>query len=191
MTATGPVPLTVRGIVLADRLPGALVRDAVLVAGFAVAIALGAELRVPLPFTPVPVTAQTFVVLVGAGALGARRGAAGALVYAVAGLVGLPWFAVSSGATLGYVGGFVVAAALVGLAAERGALARPVRALAVLTVASAAIYVPGAAVLALVLGVGVAEAVALGVVPFLLGDLAKVVLAAGLLPAAQRLAGAR
>jgi biotin transport system substrate-specific component len=188
MSTAKPLPLGARGVVLADSLPGAFSRDAFLVVGFAVAIALGAELRIPLNFTPVPVTAQTFVVLVGAGALGTRRGVAGALVYAVAGFAGVPWFAVSSGATLGYIAGFVVAAAVVGRAAERGALARPDRALTILALASAAVYVPGVSILALVLQVSLNEAVTIGVLPFLLGDIMKVALAAALLPAVQRLA---
>ena len=172
--------------VLADRLPGALARDAVLVGGFAIAIALGAQIAVPLGFTPVPVTAQTFVVLAGAGALGARRAATGAVLFAGLGVLGMPWFAVTSGATLGYIAGFVVAALIVGSAAEAGLTSRPAVTLGVMIVASAVIYVLGAGVLALVLGLSVAQAFALGVAPFLVGDLVKVAVAALLLPSLER-----
>lgn len=177
MSTASTVPVT-----LADRLPGAVVRDALLVMGFALAIAVGARLRVPLPFTPVPVTAQTLVVLAGAGALGARRAGTGAALYAVVGLLGVPWFAVSSGATLGYVAGFVVAGVLVGAAADQGRLVRLGPSLATMALATASIYVLGAGVLALVLDVGPGRALALGVVPFLVGDAVKVALAALAIP---------
>ena len=174
---------------IADRLPGALVRDVVLVVGFALAIAIGAQVRVPLPFTPVPVTAQTLVVLLGAGALGARRSGSGAALYGVAGLLGVPWFAVSSGATLGYVAGFVAAALIVGRAADHGRLSRLAPSVVTMTVATLAIYLLGASVLGLVLGVGPARALALGVVPFLVGDAIKIAVASLAIPSLDRLAG--
>ncbi len=180
------VPSVQPRLVLADRLPGTLVRDVVLVGGFALAIALGAQVALPLGFTPVPVTAQTFVVLAGAGALGARRATAGATLFAGLGVLGMPWFAVTGGATLGYIAGFIVAASIVGTAAQAGLTARPAATLAVMLLASAVIYVLGAGVLALVLGLGPAQAVALGVAPFVVGDLVKVVAAALLLPSLER-----
>jgi len=122
-------------------------------------------------------------VLVGAAALGSRRAGAGALLYVTAGVAGVPWFAVTSGATLGYLGGFVLAGLAVGAAAERGLLVRRGSALAVMVGAHVLIYVLGAAVLGSVLGVGPATAVALGVTPFLLGDAIKVVVAAAVVPA--------
>jgi biotin transporter BioY len=172
-----------RPYTLVDRLPGALARDTTAVLGFAVAIAVGSRIAFPLGFTPVPVTMQTFVVLVGAVLLGMRRAAVGALVYAATGVAGVPWFAVTSGATLGYVAGFVVAAALVGLAAERGWLVRRLPALGVMAGAHALVYLLGAPVLALVLGVTPGRAVTLGVLPFLAGDALKVLAAAAVAPA--------
>jgi biotin transport system substrate-specific component len=180
------VPSVQRRLVLADRLPGTLVRDLVLVAGFALAIALSAQVAVPLGFTPVPVTAQTFVVLAGAGALGARRAAAGATLFMGFGVLGVPWFAVTGGATLGYIGGFVVAALIVGTAADAGVTVRPLATLGVMLAASAAIYALGAGVLALVLGIGAPQAIALGVAPFVVGDVIKVGLAAMLVPSMER-----
>jgi biotin transport system substrate-specific component len=160
--------------------------EAAAVAALALAIALAAELRLPLPGTPVPVTAQTFVVLVGGGLLGARRGALGAAAFGFAGLLGVPWFAGTGGATLGYVAGFVVAAALVGRAAERGLTRRTVSALAVVAAADALVLALGALVLALVLGLDATSAFALGVAPFLVGEVAKVVAAAALLVGLSR-----
>lgn len=157
------------------------VLDAGVVLGLALAIALAAELRLPVPGTPVPVTAQTFVVLAGGGLVGARRGALGAALFGVAGLAGVPWFAVSGGATLGYIAGFVVAAALVGAAIDRGTARRPLRLLGAIALADALVLALGATVLALVLGLGAGEAFALGVAPFLVGEAAKVMAATALL----------
>lgn len=185
-SSTSSVP---RPRVLADVLPGAAVRDVALVLGYAVAIGLGAQLRLAVPGTPVPITAQTFVVLLGAAALGARRAGAGALVYAVLGFVGLPWFAVSSGATLGYVAGFAVAAAVVGRAADRDRLRAPAVSVAVMAAASLVVYALGASVLAVVTGMGPRAAIAAGVLPFLAGDAVKVLAAGLLMPAATRWVG--
>jgi biotin transport system substrate-specific component len=178
--------VTVRPV-LADLLPGERVRDAVLVGTFAIAIALSAQLAFPLPGTPVPVTGQTFVVLLGAAALGPGRGALGAGLYGLVGLLGVPWFAVTSGASLGYVAGFVAAAWVVGRFARAGWLATWRGAAAAMVVGNLVIYTLGASVLALVVGVGPGAAVAMGVAPFLLCDLVKVAAATALLPATQRL----
>ena len=86
-----------------------------------------AQVRIPLPFTPVPITGQTFAVLLVGAVLGSRRGAASLLLYLMQGLVGLPFFAggtsglaILLGPTGGYLVGFIVAAYLVGLLAARG-----------------------------------------------------------------------
>ena len=87
-----------RRLVLADVLPGDRVRDAVLVVGFAAFTGLAAQLAVKLPFTPVPITGQTFAVLLGAAALGWRRALAGMVLYLALGLTPwVPWFAEGSG----------------------------------------------------------------------------------------------
>src|SRR5690625_3251596 len=93
--------------VLADLIPWVWVRAVALVGLFTVVLAASAQVAVPLPGTPVPVTAQTLVVLLFAAAVGPVRAGAGASAYLVAGSVGGPWFAVSSGTTLGYRAGFV------------------------------------------------------------------------------------
>ena len=172
--------------VLADLLPGERVRDAVVVGAYALAIALGAQLALPVPGTPVPVTAETFVVLLGAAALGTQRAAAGAGLFLAAGLLGVPWFAVSGGATLGYVVGFVAAAWVVGRFARAGWLRSFHRAAAAMVAGNLVIYVLGVTVLALVAGLTPSAAIAAGVAPFLLGDAAKIVAASALLPVTQR-----
>jgi len=82
-----------RRLVLADLLPGARVRDAALVVGAAAFVGVSAQIAVSLPFTPVPLTMQSFAVLLAGATLGLRRGAAGMVLYVLAGLAGMPWFA--------------------------------------------------------------------------------------------------
>jgi biotin transport system substrate-specific component len=178
--------------VLADVLPGGLVRDVALVGGAAALVGLAAQVAVPLPFTPVPLTLQTFAVLLAAAALGPVRGSVAMASYAVAGFAGLPWFAQhQSGWGLpssGYVLGFVLAAAVVGAFARRGADRTFARTAGLMVVGNVVIYAAGVPWLMAWSGIGLGRAVALGVLPFLVGDCIKIALAAGLLPAAWRLA---
>jgi biotin transport system substrate-specific component len=176
---------------LADLLPASLVTDLALIAGFAVLIGVFAQFTIPLPFTPVPVSGQTFAVLLGAAALGTRRATLGSLLYLGLGLVGLPWFAGGSGGlhiavdpTFGYLVGFIAASAMVGALAERGLDRSPWTMALVMVAGNLVIYAFGVSVLALSLHVGAAKALALGMVPFLPGDAIKLVLAVILLPGA-------
>src|SRR3954467_3245587 len=109
---------------LGDVVPGGLVRDVALVVGGTLFVALSALVQVPLPFTPVPLSLQTFAVLLTGAALGSRRGSLSMALYLLVGLAGVPWFAAHhSGwafASFGYVVGFVAAAWLVGRLAEAG-----------------------------------------------------------------------
>src|SRR5215217_5498471 len=109
---------------LGDVIPGGLVRSITLVIGGAIFVGLTAQVTIPLPFTPVPLTLQTFAVLLVGAALGSRRGLISVALYALVGVAGVPWFSQhQSGyafATLGYVVGFVAAAWVAGLLAERG-----------------------------------------------------------------------
>lgn len=178
-----------RPLVLVDLLAGDRLRDVVLVAGFTVAIALGAAVAVPLPGTPVPVTGETLVVLLGAAALGRARATVGTLAYLALGVLGLPWFAVTSGATLGYIVGFVGAAALVGHLARRGADRTVGHAALLMVAGNLVIYLAGVTWLAVALDVGLGRAVELGMAPFVVGDLAKIALASVALPAAWRWIG--
>lgn len=172
---------------LADLLPGTRVRDVTLVGVYALAIALSAQIAFSLPGTPVPVTAQTFVVLLGAAALGTRRAAAGGALFLGLGLAGVPWFAVTGGATIGYLVGFVAAAAIVGACARRGMLASWRGAATAMVLGELAILGFGVVGLMLVLGLGLQAALAAGALPFLLGDAVKLAAATALLPATQRL----
>jgi len=180
-----------RRAVLADAVAPRLspaARSAVLVVGGAALVGVCAQVSVHVPGTPVPVTAQTFAVLLVGAALGWRDAVLSMALYAVAGGLGVPWFAhAGSGwevVTFGYVLGFVVAAAVVGRLAERGADRSPLRTAATMALGTALIYAVGVPWLAHAAHLSVGRAWALGARPFLVGDALKVLLAAGLLPAA-------
>ena len=189
MSALAPPTTIASGRVLADLVPGARVRDAGFVAAFAVLLGLSAQVAVPLPFTPVPVTGQTFAVLLGAAALGAGRATLGASMYLVLGMIGVPWFTATGGASFGYIVGFVAAAAVIGWLARRGHDRTVLRTAGLMIVGNLVIYAFGVSGLALYLGVGLVEATMLGAVPFLAGDAVKLALATALLPAAWKLVG--
>jgi biotin transport system substrate-specific component len=189
-------------LVLADLWSRTRVADAVTVVSAAGLTALSAQIALPVPGSPVPVTGQTLAVLLTAAALGPARGALGQLVYLLAALVGLPVLAQGAGgasavfgATGGYLLGFVVAGAIVGRLARGGWSRTPVRVFASYAVGSVVIYAFGATVLALVTSHDLAWAVQKGVLPFLAGDGLKALLAAGLLPlawaAVRRIGGSR
>ncbi|MGH9086750.1 MAG: biotin transporter BioY [Acidimicrobiales bacterium] len=184
-----------RPLVLADLAPGTLARDVLLVAGAAGLVGLLAQVSVHLPFTPVPVTGQTLGVLLCGTALGWRRGAAAMALYAVAGVIGVPWFAGHAsgyvGASFGYIVGFLLCAILCGLLAERGAGRSLRTSVPAMVAGEVVMYAVGVGWLALSLHVGPAKAIALGLTPFLVGDALKAALAALLLPGAWKLAGAR
>lgn len=182
-----------RRTVLADLVPGGLARDVVLVVTGTAFIALSAQVTVPLPWTPVPLSLQTFAVLLTGAALGLRRGALSALLYLAAGMAGVGWFAEGrSGwqfASFGYLLGFVAAAAVVGALARRGGDRTVVRTIGTMVIGNAVIYTFGVGWLMSYLGVDLGTALALGLTPFLAGDALKIALAAGLLPATWRLVG--
>lgn len=181
--------------VLADLVPGGAIRDVALVAGSAAFTGAAAQVTIPLPFTPVPISLATFAVLLSAAALGPYRAGAAMLLYLAAGVGGVPWFSEQRSGfgfpSFGYIVGFVLAALIVGALARRGA-DRSVRGTAALMIlGNLVIYAIGVPYLALAIGVALPEALLLGAVPFLAGDALKILLAAGLLPAAWRLAGAQ
>jgi biotin transport system substrate-specific component len=179
--------------VLGDLVPGGLVRDVSLVVGGAALVGLAAQVALPLPFTPVPLSGQTFAVLLVGATLGTLRGLMSMLLYLLVGLAGVPWFAGGeSGAAMpsfGYIVGFLAAAALVGHLAERGATRTPLRTAGVMVLGNVMIYAIGVSWLALALGISLTAAIPLGLTPFLLGDAIKIALAAGLLPLTWRLVG--
>lgn len=188
--------LPARRLVLAEVLPSALTRSGVTIVLGAALTALAAQISFPIPGSPVPVTGQTFAVLLTAAALGPARGLAAQLLYLLLGVVGLPVFAggghgssVVFGASGGYLIGFLVAAALAGYGARRGADRSPLGTLAIFVLASAVIYAIGTAWLCLDTGMSLSAGIAAGVTPFLLGDAVKALLAAGLLPTAWKITG--
>jgi biotin transport system substrate-specific component len=174
--------------VLADLVPGGTVRDVVLVASAAALTGLAAQVAVPLWFTPVPLSLQTLTVLLAGAALGPVRAVAAMGLYLAVGAVGVPWFAQGNSGlgfvTLGYVIGFIAAAGVVGLLARRGADRSVIGAAVVMAIGNLVIYAFGVPYLAVAAGIDLPTAVNLGAVPFLVGDALKVVIAAGLLPAA-------
>lgn len=176
-------------------LPRQRVTTATLVIGFALLTAAAAQVRIPLPFTPVPVTGQTSAVLLAGAALGRRAGAASQGLYVLLGLV-LPFYAggnsgwtYATGATAGFLVGFVIAAWVVGTLAERSKDRSVTTAIPAFLAGTVIIYVCGVPWLAAVLDVSWVKAAELGLVPFVAGDLAKAVLAGTVLPAAWRLVG--
>lgn len=184
-----------RSLTLADvALPraGAL-QNALLVTGASLLTAAAAQVAIPLPWTPVPLTAQTFAVLLAGAALGPRRGALAMALYLAQGAAGLPFFAGGAGGAAmllgpsgGYLLAFPLAAFVTGALAERGWDRRPVTMFAAMLLGSAAIFALGLAQLALF--VPRASLLAAGLVPFLPGDVIKAAVAAGLAPLAWRIA---
>ncbi|MFH8573120.1 biotin transporter BioY [Streptomyces sp. NPDC017993] len=187
------------GAVLADLLPAATasrarVRDAALVLGGAALTGVAAQIAVPVPGSPVPVTGQTFAALLVGASLGAGRGLLSLALYALAGLAGMPWFAggaSGAGATFGYILGMLLAATVVGALARRGGDRGVLRTAGTMAAGMALIYAVGVPYLALSTGMPFGEAVAVGLVPFLIGDALKAALAMGALPTAWKLAGRR
>lgn len=165
--------------------------DVPLVIGASGVIALAAQIAVPLPFSPVPITGQTLALLLLAAALGRARAVAAAVCYLAEGAAGIPVFAGGSGgahvligATGGYLAGFVPAAWLVGLLAERGFDRHFGSTALAMLAGNGIILILGAAWLARF--VGPAHVITAGVAPFLVGDIVKAAVAAALLPAAWR-----
>ena len=152
---------------------------------FFVLMALGAFVRIPLPWTPVPVTLQTLFVLLGGLALGGGLGSLSGLAYLGIGALGLPIFAgaaggfgVLSGPTGGYLIAFPIASWVVGRAAGREA--GWLRASLALLLGTLVIYILGAGNLAIILNCGLGKAFQLGVLPFVVGDALKAALALGI-----------
>lgn len=166
---------------------------ALVVAGSLV-VALLAQISIPLPFTPVPVTGQTLGVLLVGGALGGWLGGASLLLYLVEGAAGLPVFAPHAsgsvfGPTGGYLVGFIIMAVVVGWLAERGwdrSAGKSILAMIAGEMILYAIAVPWLGVY-----VGFGRAVALGFVPFAAGDGLKLLLAGAMFPLAWKLVGNR
>ncbi len=169
----------------------ALAYDAALVIGGSLFIALCAQFTIHVG--PVPITGQTLGVLLTGVLLGSRRGGLSVLAYLAQGIAGLPVFAPGGplglarllGPTGGYLLGFVAAAYVMGLLAERGWDRKLVTTLLAMLVGNAIIYVFGLPWLALF--VGIENALPLGLHPFVIGDVLKAILAAASLPIGWKL----
>ncbi|MCW7945286.1 biotin biosynthesis protein BioY [Streptomyces hygroscopicus] len=179
------------GEVLADLLPASRVRDIALVVGGAALTGLAAQISVPVPGSPVPVTGQTFAALLVGTSLGAGRGLLALALYALAGVAGVPWFAGGSSGvaapSFGYILGMLLAATVVGALARRGADRSMLRTAGAMLLGEAIIYAVGVPYLALATGCSATAAIAAGLTPFLIGDALKAALAMGMLPAAWKL----
>lgn len=151
-----------------------------------------AQIIIPLPWTPVPITAQTFAVLCSGLFLGKKYGVLSQIIYIVLGVAFIPWFGgmtggleIFLGSTFGFFIGFIIASYFVGWITEKYADARNFRKMALtLGIANfACIYIPGLACLALFLGmqgtpVGIVELLMMGLIPFIAGDIVKILGAA-------------
>ncbi len=186
----------------ADHRAAALGRDCFLALAFSLLTAVSAQLTIHLPL--VPITGQTFSVLLTGALLGPRLGALTMLLYLGEGLVGLPVFAEGHsawtpstlialptilGPSAGYLFSYPFAAGLVGWLAERGWDRKPGTMLAAMLLSSIIIFIFGAVWLARF--VGASHAFTVGVLPFLPGDTLKALLAAGLLPAGWKMLGVK
>jgi biotin transport system substrate-specific component len=186
---------SVRTLTLADAaIPRAgLLRDAAFILGASLVTALAAQVAVPVPWSPVPLTGQTFAVLLTGAALGARRALLAQVLYLVEGVSGLPVFAGGAGGPLvlvgpsaGYLVAFPFAAAATGALAERGWDRSFGTTLLAMLAGSLVILVPGLAVLSRF--VGEDRLLVAGLLSFLPGDILKALAAAFVLPAAWRFA---
>jgi biotin transport system substrate-specific component len=210
MTITMPrldrLPAQERGLTIGDFLVPIRVsermhnraRHAALVLIGVLLIAVGARIAIPIPGNPVPITGQTFGVLVAGGALGFRRGIAAAGIYVLLGIVGLPFFALDKtgldvlwGTNGGYLIGFIVAAAVVGRLAELGWDRTLIGAVGAMLIANVAIYLVGVPWLAYVTRHDLGWGIQYGLAPFVVGDAIKLGLAAAVFPAAWWFVGRR
>jgi biotin transport system substrate-specific component len=179
--------MTVTALFRPHENKAALVYDLISVLGGSWLIALAAQFSISLPFSPVPITGQTFAVLLVGALAGRRLGSLSVMAYLAQGLAGLPVFAGGSsglarllGPTGGYLLGFLGAAWLIGNLAEHGWTLRLDKTLLAMLLANTLIYLVGLPYLALFIGVD--KALALGLYPFLIGDLIKILLATLCLP---------
>lgn len=180
--------------VLADLLPArsravAAARDAVLVLGGAAAIGASAQIAFTIPqISPVPFVLTTFTVLLVGAAYGPLRAGLTLALYLAAGAAGVPWFTEGTSGyampTFGYIIGFLAAAVAVGHLAKRGGDRTILRTVGLMVAGNAVMYAFGVPYLAAALDMSAADALGAGMLPFLAGDAAKLVLAALLLPGA-------
>jgi biotin transport system substrate-specific component len=200
------LPAEERGLTIGDFLVpirigermGSRLRHVALIAVGAVLIYLSARLSIRIPLSDVPITGQTFGVLLVGGALGFRRGLASIGLYVLIGLIGLPFFAenksgvaVILGATGGYIVGFLIAGSIVGRLAELGWDRNIVGALGAMVIGNVVIYLVGVPWYMAVAHLDLATGISKGLLPFVIGDAIKLILAAGAFPVAWWVVGRR
>jgi len=171
--------------------------DAAVILCGSLIIALSAQISFWLPFSPVPVTGQTFAVLMAGALLGSGRGAASIIFYLLGGAAGLPVFAGGAagifwliGPTGGYLAGFVAAAWTVGKLCEKGWGRKVITTIFAMTIGNILIYLFGVlwlGWLSAAAGLNVMGLLTAGIYPFVLGDIVKIILAAILLPSGWKL----
>ena len=173
--------------VLASSTTKAVFTKTILVVLGSVLLALSAQFKIPL--YPVPITAQTLVVLLIGMTYGARLGGITIVIYLVEGIFGLPvfaggssGFAVLAGPTGGYLFGFLIAAIVMGYIAEKGVGRTILSTICAMLIGNFVIYFFGVWWLSAFIGFG--EAISVGVIPFLYGDTLKLIVASGLMPLA-------
>lgn len=183
---------SIPAVVLQRLVRGRVAADMLLVVGASMIIALAAQIAIPLPFTPVPLTLQPLAVILVGVTLGSTRGAAAAALYLLEGASGLPVFAEGHGGAIwlaGFTGGYLLsypfAAWVAGAISERGWGNSILRAVAGMLLALGVIYLGGWSWFAIL--TDARTAFVSGVAPFILADIVKVALGAALLPKAQQL----
>ena len=183
---------TVADLLRPTQKTSALIYNIILVIGGSLIIALSAHLKVLLPFSPVPVTAQTFTVLIIGALLGAKLGSLSVIAYLIEGIIGLPFFSSGAGYTVllgftgGYLIGFIPAAYLTGFLAQKGWDKRIATTILAMILGNLVIYTFGLLWLCRLMGIS-KSVLYTGLYPFIIGDILKIALAAALLPAGWKL----
>jgi len=155
---------------------------------------ISAQVVIPLPFTPVPMTLQTFAILFGAAAIGPYKSTLAQFIYLLIAAIGFPVLASDKGgvealfgATAGYLFAFLVSSYVVGLVAKQLSTRKFINVFVGFFLGIFLIYFFGATWLAFYTGNGLAYGISKGVLPFVLGDIVKALLAASLLPVTWKL----
>jgi biotin transport system substrate-specific component len=184
--------MTIPSLVIDRLVRGRAAANMLLVIGASALIAIAAQVAIPLPFTPVPLTLQPLAVIFIGVALGSVRGAAAAALYLLEGFSGLPVFAQGHGGafwllapTAGYLYSYPFAAWVAGFVSERGWGSTIARAVTGMLLALGVIYLGGWSWLSIL--TDPKTAFTAGVAPFVLADIIKVAIGAALLPKAQQL----
>lgn len=173
-----------------------VIADALVCVMGAALIAVSAQIVLPLGFTPVPITGQSFAILALSSALGTRRALATVGLYLAIGIVGLPVFAQGHsgwasvvGPSGGYLLGFLVAAYVTGRFAEMKWDRKLLPSIGAMLIGNVTVYLVGLPWLALSLGTDLASTLKLGLYPFVLGDVIKLCCAGGLSVGLWRILG--